>query len=77
MVQDLENVLSVWFQRSGATLLLLRPDRYVAALGTAQNFAAQCDDLLVRFGPPAEPQDATAPSTDARDGTAIPSLQPA
>ena len=77
VVQDLENVLSVWFQRSGATLLLLRPDRYVAALGTAQNFAAQCDDLLVRFGPPAERQDNTAPSTDARDGTAIPSLQPA
>ncbi len=77
VVQDLENVLSVWFQRSGAMLLLLRPDRYVAALGNPRDFAAQCDDLLARFGPPAESQDDTAPAAEARDGTAIPSLQPA
>lgn len=62
VVQDLENLLSVWFQRSGATLLVLRPDRYVAALGTPQDFAAQCEDLLARFGPPADvPVDMPAP----------------
>jgi hypothetical protein len=77
VVQDLENMLSVWFQRSGATLLVLRPDRYVAALGSPQDFGAQCEDLLARFCPPAEVPADTAPSADARGGTALPPLQPA
>jgi len=75
VVQDLENALSGWFQRSGATLLLLRPDRYVAALGNAQDFAAQCEDLLARFGPPADVLAGTP--AEATGTPALPHLQPA
>ena len=75
VVQDLENVLSVWFLRSGAALAGLRPDRYVAALGTVQDFTRQCEDLLARFGPSSEALAGT-PAGPA-DITPHSSLQPA
>lgn len=45
LVEDFENALHVWFSRSGADWVLIRPDRYVATLGQA----AELDDRLALF----------------------------
>lgn len=43
IVQDLENALHLWFQGKNIDWVLIRPDRFVAAAGKA-------DDLLVQLG---------------------------
>jgi 3-(3-hydroxy-phenyl)propionate hydroxylase len=59
VVEDHENALHFWFQKSGAEWVLLRPDRYVAALGTAPDLLTQLADYCARFAT------APAPSMDA------------
>ena len=46
VVEDSENLLHFWFQRTGVDWVLLRPDRYVAALGPA----AALESRLASFG---------------------------
>ena len=55
VVQDVENVLSFWFERSDARVAIVRPDRYVAALAPAAGLAAASRSLLDRFGATREP----------------------
>jgi 3-(3-hydroxy-phenyl)propionate hydroxylase len=38
VVEDVDNELRTWFQARGRTVVLVRPDRYVAALTTANDF---------------------------------------
>lgn len=45
VIQDLENDLQLWFQRNEVDWVLLRPDRFVAAVGQAQD----APQLLKRF----------------------------
>jgi 3-(3-hydroxy-phenyl)propionate hydroxylase len=49
IVEDCENALHFWFQRTGADWVLLRPDRYVAALGTAQELQTSLETFCERF----------------------------
>lgn len=63
VLQDTENALHFWFQRTGADWVLLRPDRYVAALGRREDAAALLGQFAARFVPggapaPAEPAQA-------------------
>lgn len=46
VVQDIENELSYWFEDAGAEVAVVRPDRYVAALCTADRLAAVGEALL-------------------------------
>lgn len=46
VVQDLENLLSVWFERSKCNVLVLRPDRYVAGLCEAADSGNVSRSLL-------------------------------
>jgi 3-(3-hydroxy-phenyl)propionate hydroxylase len=52
VVEDHENALHFWFERTGADWVLIRPDRYVACLGEAADLAAAveafCDAFLPR-----------------------------
>lgn len=52
LVQDHENALHFWFQRTGADWVLLRPDRYVAALGHAKDLGAQLERYCALFTSP-------------------------
>lgn len=52
LLEDHENALHFWFQRTGADWVLLRPDRYVAALGRAQDLDAQLEQYCARFAAP-------------------------
>ncbi len=54
-VQDHENALHFWFQRTGADWVLLRPDRYVGALGVSGDLAAQLERYCAEFAAPAAP----------------------
>lgn len=49
IVEDHENALHFWFQRTGADWVLLRPDRYVAAVGTADELLSGLDTFCARF----------------------------
>lgn len=50
LFEDLDNALQPWFQAYAADWVLLRPDRYVAAMGTrldaGMRLQALCDQLL-------------------------------
>lgn len=52
LVEDHENALHFWFQRTGADWVLLRPDRYVAALGHAKDLGVQLERYCALFTPP-------------------------
>lgn len=45
LIGDFENALHFWFGKTGADWVLIRPDRYVAAVGHAN----ELDDVLTRF----------------------------
>jgi len=45
VVEDYENALHFWFQRTGTDWVLLRPDRFVAALGKA----GELEETIARF----------------------------
>lgn len=59
VVEDCENALHFWFQRTGADWVLLRPDRYVAALGTEAELEPSIQAFCQAFVP-APQQDAGA-----------------
>ena len=50
VVQDIENLLSPWFSSSGADILVMRPDRYVALLCNAADLESTSRRFLDRFG---------------------------
>jgi len=50
VVQDIENKLSFWFERTGCNVAILRPDRYVAALTPALEIASASRSLFDRYG---------------------------
>jgi 3-(3-hydroxy-phenyl)propionate hydroxylase len=50
VVEDVENLLRPWFLRRGANVVILRPDRYVAALGDARNLSGALVSLRSRLG---------------------------
>ena len=53
LVEDVENGLHLWFSACGADWVLIRPDRMVAALGTAETMARDLAAFCERWLPPA------------------------
>lgn len=51
VIEDHENLLHFWFQRAAVDWVLLRPDRYVAALGTATELDSRLHSFCDRFLP--------------------------
>jgi 3-(3-hydroxy-phenyl)propionate hydroxylase len=49
VVEDLHNRLRPWFAADGRRVVLVRPDRYVAAAGDAEGIGPQLTALGVRF----------------------------
>ena len=60
VIEDNENLLHFWFQRAGVDWVLLRPDRYVAALGIAAELEPRLRSFCERFVPPQSPAGDTA-----------------
>lgn len=56
VIQDLENTLHLWFQGKGVDWVLIRPDRFVAAVGRTADavpeLSAFCDAALPSVGIP-------------------------
>lgn len=52
VLEDAENALHLWFAACGADWVLLRPDRYVAALGTRASMAGELETFLRQWLPP-------------------------
>ncbi len=63
LIQDLENTLHFWFQGKGVDWVLIRPDRFVAAVGATadadRELSAFCETVLGPQGPAAAQE--TAP----------------
>lgn len=55
-VQDVENVLSYWFEEAGADVAVIRPDRYAAVCCPAGAFAERLATLREAFAPRALPE---------------------
>jgi 3-(3-hydroxy-phenyl)propionate hydroxylase len=51
VVEDVENLLRPWFHRHGANVVVLRPDRYVAALCDARSLSGALVSLRALLGP--------------------------
>ncbi|MBP2328205.1 3-(3-hydroxy-phenyl)propionate hydroxylase [Kibdelosporangium banguiense] len=49
VVEDVHNELRTWFQARGRNAVLVRPDRYVAAMSTVDDFAPALTRLADRF----------------------------
>ena len=64
VVQDVENLLSGWFLRGGGDVVLLRPDRYVAAVCRGTEIALLGEKFLDRFSAAQAPCDAPAGATE-------------
>lgn len=64
-VEDHENALHFWFQKTGADWVLLRPDRYVAALGRAADLERSIQAFCGQFLPASAPTASHAVGTDA------------
>jgi 3-(3-hydroxy-phenyl)propionate hydroxylase len=50
VVEDVHNQLRPWFHARGGTVVLVRPDRYVAAMTTADAFGPVVTNLAGQFG---------------------------
>jgi 3-(3-hydroxy-phenyl)propionate hydroxylase len=50
VVEDVENLLRPWFHRHGVNVVILRPDRYVAALCDARDLSGALAALRSRLG---------------------------
>ena len=50
VVQDIENLLSVWFESRRVNTLVMRPDRYVAILCDDAELESRSNEFLTRFG---------------------------
>ena len=49
IVEDLHNELRAWFDERGRRVVLVRPDRYVAAAGGAHGLGAELTELAAQF----------------------------
>ena len=58
LLQDNENMLNAWFAQAGVDWVLLRPDRFVAATGTAAQAGTALSDFCRRVLPPGVAQPA-------------------
>ena len=65
VVEDAENALHLWFAASGADWVLLRPDRYVAALGPLATLPRDLENFLRQWLPPAPSHDRHGMTTAA------------
>jgi len=65
VVEDAENALHLWFAASGADWVLLRPDRYVAALGPLATLPRDLETFLRQWLPPAPGSDRDGMTTAA------------
>ena len=65
VIQDMENDLQLWFQKKGVDWVLLRPDRFVAAAGLAQDAPAQLQKFCDAVLPARAPQARSTPSNAA------------
>lgn len=65
VVEDAENALHLWFAASGADWVLLRPDRYVAALGPLATLPRDLETFLRQWLPPAPGSDRHGMTTAA------------
>jgi 3-(3-hydroxy-phenyl)propionate hydroxylase len=52
VIEDLENGLHLWFQKTGVDWVLLRPDRYVAAVGAHADALVTLTTFCAEFLPP-------------------------
>ena len=62
VMQDVENGLQLWFQAKGVDWVLLRPDRFVAAAGQADDALDQLSRFCQAVLPQTERSVATSPS---------------
>lgn len=66
VIQDVENSLGLWFQRTGVDWVLIRPDRFIAAVGAASDavpeLTAFCGDVLADGPVPAAKAQHAAPA---------------
>lgn len=53
VVEDMENGLHLWFQKTGLDWVLLRPDRYVAAVGRSTDALGRLEAFCHKVLPPA------------------------
>lgn len=53
LIEDSENALHFWFQKAGVDWVLIRPDRYVAALGAREHLHAVLSQFTGQFAMPA------------------------
>ena len=64
VVQDLENALHHWFSGKGVDWVLIRPDRFVAAVGTCaeaeRELGGFCADVLPEWRSDPAPAQAAA-----------------
>jgi 3-(3-hydroxy-phenyl)propionate hydroxylase len=51
IVEDVHNELRAWFRTRGRDVVLVRPDRYVAAMSTVDTFGPALTQLTGRFLP--------------------------
>jgi 3-(3-hydroxy-phenyl)propionate hydroxylase len=67
VIQDSENTMHFWFEARGIDWVLIRPDRFVAAVGTKDDATHELD-LFCRTVLPADTGNASAPSVFAAAG---------
>ena len=72
-VEDHENALHFWFQKTGADWVLLRPDRYVAAIGRADDLERSIDAFCRQFVPESGPPAPRAVGIGVAHPVALPS----
>jgi 3-(3-hydroxy-phenyl)propionate hydroxylase len=68
VIEDAENILHFWFQKAGVDWVLIRPDRYVAALGTREQLHAVIGRFVDQFAAAAPACETTC--IDAEPGPA-------
>lgn len=49
VVEDIDDQMRPWFQQRGATVVVVRPDRYVASLGLAEDVGQALTSLAARY----------------------------
>ncbi len=69
VIQDVENSLGLWFQRTGVDWVLIRPDRFIAAVGRTADavpeLTAFCSEVLAAAPAPAAQQQQRAEPAEA------------
>jgi 3-(3-hydroxy-phenyl)propionate hydroxylase len=71
LIEDSENALHFWFQKAGVDWVLIRPDRYVAALGIRAQLHAVMSQFTGRFAATASSPTAAAVAVDPAPAPAV------